>query len=324
MNPNQQPVLGECPDSEHHDNEINPSTKPQETDRPQMTTPTGEQEHRTGLGTKIVGGIAGAAVLVGGSLFAGEKLSHHDGPATNGDPTAEAPVVPGGVTEPTSPAETTTPSPTDIPSSVTETGPATGEQEYTVENLEVKAGLSAEEWAQQVFADHYTEWEMAGATPGLHEEMVSDPGTTDASGTTTLHGSQYFADQAAAKYTPIFAEALFVPMNAGNTGLAAYISREQQGEASNVNNWLATYKSGDARDVEPFRYWITVTDATQLSATPEMRIIRVDGVEHDNSAENRVGKEDVDQLNGATFSFTVQTTIADGVEKIANISNTQN
>ena len=175
----------------------------------------------------------------------------------------------------------------------------------TVASLEVPAGASPEQLGITFFQDRLSAWEMAGATPDNQKAYFTSGGSVD------------FINSLADKNGNLFADALLVPNWRDDPSLATWVANEKKTNASYLENWFLTYKSGIAGDTEAFKASTTVDSTTTVLQTDMLKTI---GTEHNNADKNRIGsKYDPQELtrNGEKFTFQYALQTIDGKEKIS-------
>jgi hypothetical protein len=183
---------------------------------------------------------------------------------------------------------------------------STPETELSVASLEIPSSVAPEKAASMVEQD-FAQWQMAGAKDATYKDNLNYDGTTID-----------FAREIAAKNTPIFSEALFVPTWQSDSQLAGRVQGEQANNAARLESWLMTYKSGDPADKEVYKYWSTVDSTDVTASTPTSASVDVTTTEHNNSAKNRISQYTPDELtqNGNRYVAHIDLVVVDGKWKI--------
>lgn len=235
-----------------------------------------------GAGALVV--AAGVATTVGLMLPKGESVVTT--PEASGTPTASAPVTPG------------------------ETVASTPEV-LTVQSLEIPATLTPEQVGTTLIQDRLSAWHMAGANDETHKEWLA----YNPSGKTVSEVNAEFTNQKAAGYGAIFAEALFIPDYQADAQLNAIATALEGINSSNLESYFITHSEANV-----YTSSRTVESTTFISQTADSLTLKINGTEHNNAAQNRIGtKYDPNEIevNGSRSVITVTLKLIDGTYKIA-------
>ncbi len=258
---------------------------PQPGPRPEQTPE--KKRSKKGLMIGIGSGLAGAAIAAGAVMGINAAAE-----APQSQPTAEAPADPSAPEAPTDSSPETPVSP-----------------ELTVEQLEIPAGLSAEELGKLVVADRFTAWRNAGAREDLNKRSAAE--------------NIAWADllpRMAGENRDLFAEALFVPDWQLDTNLSVVAEAFSDINLNTLEGYVATEWSQDTKpeNIEGYRSWYTVDSSRELSKSDSERIVEVKWSLHDNSDLNT---RDPLKVTAGTYTMTFRT--VDNVEKMVALNPDQ-
>ena len=241
----------------------------------------------------IIGGISGlAALAIAVPTFLAIESSSDN-----------AKTPPKG-TETSAPA---TPNATPTPSSA---------ETLTVASLEIPSTMAPEQVGKTLMQDRYNAWIMAGANDATFQERVAF--SEDNKSAAEVNGD--FVYKKAAEYGPIFSEALFIPGYENNASLLAEARGTQKNNASSLESYIITHN-----DPDTYKYFSTVESTTVVSQSTDTLILKIDGTEHNNAAQNRIGTQyDPGAINidGNRFEAAVTLKSINGSYKIAQIGIT--
>jgi hypothetical protein len=238
-------------------------------------------------GVIIGAGVAGLA-LAAGAVFGVNALNQ----APKSEPVATAPADPS---EPT--AE---PAPVPVETASPET------DNLTVENLEVPAGLDAQTLGTVLVEDRFTQWYNAGAVNELNDTKFEANKPWDV-----------LLSEIVDKNKSVFADALYVDDWETNPVLAQDVEGASQGNLSVLQNYVDTQWSGDEKpeNKEGYRVWSTVDNVTELQNDGTSRTIEVSYENYSNSDLNEGPAP-----SRESGTYTITTTVVNGMEKISNIT----
>ena len=182
------------------------------------------------------------------------------------------------------------------------------EQELTVEAMQIPAGLSAEDFAEVLIAERYTTWGMAGATYENKDAWIEGG------------GGRPFIEAIAERNAAVAAEALFIDGWRENPRLVDALAFDREQNVSSVQYWLSFNE--ELGDREPYVETLTIQSVTVIGEGNGIRTLEIVGVEHNNSAMNRVGIKfpEVAAQDGKTFTWEFTTKVVDGFERISDFN----
>lgn len=179
---------------------------------------------------------------------------------------------------------------------------------FTVEKLEISADLPADQAGKTFVQDRYTSWLMAGTGDTSVEDSIVAAG-----GSNLMSYAQ--------KYAAIVTDALFIPTWKQDASLSYFVDHMTTNNASTLELWSMTYKSGNPKDTEPFSLNFTVTSSDVVSQTGDTAVVHVQGIEHANATKNRAATITPDslKLDGAAVNETLTLTKVNGTWRLAAI-----
>ena len=223
----------------------------------------------------------------------------------------------------TSPTSTTTAtgeaSPSPSPSKVETVKPteAPKTREQRVKELEIKAGLSAEQFGQ-AFADRISLWEMSGATEELWKNTYAK--------LTEIGGDAIDAEvqRVAKENVTILADGMFVSDWKDTIGgLPKYIPLQQYLENEYNRNWknLLQWARNHKRDGYPdFESKLKMTGVSAKDTIEKNgRVVLLDMVEVNNAASVAKDLTKAQKLNDEPFCLKMITKVEDGLERIGSV-----
>lgn len=233
--------------------------------------------------------IAGVALAAG----IGMGLSANQAPQSA--PTTETSADPTDTAEPT-PEQTATP-------------------ELTVEDIEIQAGLSAEQVGQAII-QRFDDWRNEGGSDkALYDEWID----------TDLSNGEFTLAKAEG-YAAIYAEALYVEGWQSHEDLKGNyeFNVRVNAETLEINLKTSNLTSNPALinpdDLEPYQRNIIFDGAREISSGDGTRVIEIDYYESNNADKNRAGEafsQQTADFGQPTGRFTMTLVTVDGVERIA-------
>jgi len=200
----------------------------------------------------------------------------------------------------------------------TKTEQAGNQEKLTVKNVEIKAGLSDEAFAKALFEDKFTLWLMAGANDKTDTDFITYKLQPQPDGSTEQPPTSGFVVPLAEDEAQVFESALYVDGFTDTNGTLTYHVDENAGD---LEAFLLTYKSDDPRDKEAYNHTLEVSGVSGTD-TKTGRTIKVDVVEHDNAANNRIGSKyasmEPTKIEGNKLTYDITTQVVGGVEKIVS------
>ncbi len=257
-----------------------------------MSTPTPEagrspeKKSRKGLIIGVTSGIAGAT-LAAGAVMGLNAANQAEAPSTQ--PTAEAP------------ADPSEPSP-EAPASA----------ELTVEQVEIQAGLSAEQVGQTII-ERFDDWQNAGTNdPAIWNEWRSMP--------LEMTTGEFVVGKAEA-FGAVYAQALYVD---GWEAQEDLVRNYDFGVRTNANtlemNLKTSNPTDNPEDLQGFQRNIKFESAREVSIGDGTRVIEIDFSESNNADQNRAGEAfgpETATFGQPTGRFTMTLVTVNGVERIA-------
>jgi len=257
------------------------------------------------MGNKITAGLAGLA-LVGGGAVVGVNLANSgekpaENPADTSEPFEPTPVDSGEPNEPADNGE-------NLDEEFTEA-------DLTVEALEIPAGLSAEDFARTL-----TERNLAVWKPLQNDEFFSYVLTEFGNGTPLADTVRERSNELAA----IVHKSTFTEEALSTSNVQYYLKIRDNVIFASLQGWLITYESGNPEDIEPYDGGTNLISATEVSKDEAGgREINMVTQQYDNRDLNRMGTKYVNSIGGEVsfnpLTYTVNTVVVGGVEKISNI-----
>ncbi|OFI39534.1 hypothetical protein BIU82_00180 [Arthrobacter sp. SW1] len=279
-------VNNQVPDHAHDVIQIASPDNANFVERP--LTPAPAPKRRRGLvvgaSAAVAAGLLAAGVAIG--VKAGGEQQGSASPEPSLDPTTEAPVTPGPQ----------------------EAGAQLEQEPFTVESLQIPAGLTPEEFAKRLIEGGYTRWGMAGRSDQLNDAWLA--------------GDDAMVDEIADENAQVAAKALFVPDWQSQPRLVSHFNFIRKDNASNLRNWILTYKSQDPMtDREPYFESLSVIRVEVMSSWDTERRLKIHLMEHNNAKMNSIGIKSpkTAALDGNTGAWTVNTHVLDGRELIEDI-----
>lgn len=234
--------------------ERGPSVTPQ--DQEHALTPEVTRKPRRGLIIGLTGGLAGAALAA--SAIIGINVASQP---PHSEPVAEAPADPSEVIpEVTEPGEL-------LPADM---------------NLEIPAGLSAEELGQ-AFIDRYNAWGEAGS----NNAAINDE-SSEASGRNVSMGD--FVTGKAQEFAPYFADALFVSDWQDRPDLVDTYDALIRINAHRLELNIKTSNPAYG-DEEAWSYVRAVDAVNEITSDGTTRTLEIDFIDTNNADKNRVGED---------------------------------
>ena len=183
--------------------------------------------------------------------------------------------------------------------------------ELTVEQLEIPAGLSAEEVGELIVGDRFTEWLNAGANDTLLDRYKQDE----------EHASwDEFLPYIAQENKNYFADALYISGWEDNPQLVQYVNGSIEGNTQILRAYVATAWNQDTypENVEPYRQWLEVQSVVELpnDTQDNTRTIEISYKSEDNTDKNVIESK----LDGSIEVYTITLTTVGETEKISDIS----
>ena len=186
--------------------------------------------------------------------------------------------------------------------------PVETEKPFTAEILLIPTTLTPE----QVATKFVTDWDAvlnANETAAFNKKALLAPQTLNDS-----------AAQQAPKDVAIFTEAVLQSGYENNPVLAQWAGGLTTGHADTLTDWLATYKSENAADHEPYRIWRTVDNVTVVAQSATSLELKIEVTFYDNGSENTVG---ADTANGSRLVLDATFINEGGNWKASNLMDTQ-
>jgi hypothetical protein len=273
---------------------------PVEEHAPQKVT-TPERSRRKRLSPGVIVGLGGAAVgIVGAALWGINSATSTSTP--NGAPTPDD-------------RGTNAPSPT-----ASEQAPGQGLEKLTVKGMEIKAGLSDQDFAKTLYdKDHFGAWAMVGTTDQTDKDFIAYK--LQPNGGKGQPPTSGFTGPLAQENGQIAGEALY----ANPAAMSSRITYHDQVNEAVMENFFITYNSDNPADIQPYTYSYSVGDGDVVAkrpTTPSGRELEITVTEHDNAALNRIGSvpayKSPYQVEGHKFVVDISTKVINGVEKITD------
>ncbi|KAB1658157.1 hypothetical protein [Pseudoclavibacter sp. CFCC 11306] len=255
-----------------------------------------------------VGGIAAGAVLVAGGVGAwlGLKGGESNGPAPT-DPSETSDILEQDQSQETPDVAPAAPSiPIDVVKNGTELSAA--DREALIKEIEIPAGLTATEWANQ-FVDRLNKWDMAGANEDYYQNVLK--------ANIPVSEKDQIRSKLAEMNKVLYTDALFVPNWETNQRLVnASQFKATGGTLALIHQWAINHNE----DQPDYEQSTSVTKVQVLKEDPSSgtRTIQVTGIEHNNGNEVNRDAAGTAANNGLEFTRTWTTQIVDGTERIAN------
>jgi hypothetical protein len=207
------------------------------------------------------------------------------------------------------PAATTSVAPTasEAPSPDKAWGP-----EYTVEEVEIPAGLSAEELGK-AFVQRLNDWYDAGIVMG--EDLTDRIDYDDPAAA----GWDVLIPGMVKENGPVFAEGLFVDGWESDPDLVKYVDAFNEANRVTLANYVGTAWSTDPTE-EIYYRWDVFDSATELSNDGTTRTLEVKVVSRDNAESNEVPDSELLGGDGFPNTWTVTFINVDGTERISMLA----
>ncbi len=176
-------------------------------------------------------------------------------------------------------------------------------QTFTVEQLEIPAGLDAETLGKTIVADRWSEWINAGATDSLADVKFEANESWDV-----------LLPKIADQNEKAFTDALYVPGWQSDDNLKADVDMLHSANLSTLRWYVTTAWSEKSQNQEGFRSWLTVQSVQELEDhVDETRTIEVKYSNNTNSDKNEGPAPDAGGI------LTITTKEVDGKEKITEV-----